>query len=74
MTAAKAKRTTENDEVSAIVAKFAVCRDKIRSAGRAFTTDADERSKRLMSVLEELDLIGEDFSEVVGDDETVASS
>lgn len=64
----KVKRTAESDEVSAIqplVAKFAICRDKIRSAGRAFMADADDRAKRLMTVLEELDLIGEDFSESV---------
>ena len=69
MTAAKARRTTEDtdDPIHPLVAKFAICRDRIRAAGRAFTADADERAKRLMTVLEELDMIGEDFSQVAGD-------
>jgi hypothetical protein len=65
MTVVKARQTEERDMMQPLVARFAICRDKLRPAGRDFTTD--ERAKRLMRVLEELDMIGEDFSEVLGD-------
>ena len=51
-------------EIYALVAKLAICRDQLRSASRSYATDS--KSKRLIALLDQLDSIGERFSEVLG--------
>ena len=42
-----------------------MCRDRLRSASRPFAKDP--KANRLMAVLNELEGIGEEFSELLGD-------
>lgn len=51
-------------EIYTLVAKLAICRDQLRSASRSYATDP--KSKRLIALLDQLDSIGERFSEVLG--------
>ena len=49
--------------IYSLVARFAICRDRVRAASRPFADDP--RFAKLMSALDEMALIGEDFSEVI---------
>ena len=49
--------------IYSLVARFAICRDRVRAASRPFADDP--RFTKLMSALDEMALIGEDFSEIL---------
>jgi len=48
--------------IYSLAARFAMCRDRLRSASRPLADDP--KAAKLMSVVDELSLIGEGFSEV----------
>ena len=50
------------NHIYSLAARFAMCRDRLRSASRPFANDP--KAAKLMSVVDELSLIGEGFSEV----------